>query len=87
MLGNWYAIDRIVYKTHILFMAWELEYTDEFEDWWLTLDEDEHESIFATTGLLEEHGPNLPFPHSSDVRGSDYGQMRELRIQHAGRPY
>lgn len=35
------------------------------------------------------HGgdPRLPFPHSSGIKNSQYPHMRELRIQHAGRPY
>ena len=67
-------------------MAWEVEYTDEFEAWWLELDEDEQESITASVGLLEERGPTLGYPHSSDVKNSRHGRMRELRIQHRGRP-
>jgi len=37
--------------------------------------------------LLGDLGPNLGFPHSSGVHGSKHGNMRELRVQHAGRPY
>ena len=33
-----------------------------------------------------EYGPNLPFPYSSDIRGSRHGIMRELRVQDRGRP-
>ena len=29
----------------------------------------------------------LRFPHSSDIKGSRHGVLRELRVQHAGRPY
>jgi len=29
----------------------------------------------------------LRFPHSSGVKGSKHDHMRELRIQHRGRPY
>ena len=36
--------------------------------------------------LLHELGPLLRFPYSSDVKGSRYGHMRELRVQSAGRP-
>lgn len=25
--------------------TWEVEFTDEFESWWITLSEDEHEKI------------------------------------------
>ena len=32
-------------------------------------------------------GIELKFPHSSGVSGSRYAHMRELRIQHQGRPY
>ena len=37
--------------------------------------------------MLEDLGPQLPFPHSSGVKGSKHGHMRELRIQHQGRPF
>ena len=68
-------------------MAWEVEYTDEFEAWWVGLDEEEQIDIDAVVGLLEEKGPNLPYPYSSDVKGTKYGSIRELRIQHKGKPY
>lgn len=68
-------------------MAWDVEYTDEFEGWWETLNEEEQESVAASVGLLETLGPRLPYPHSSGIQGSRHGHMRELRVQHAGRPY
>jgi hypothetical protein len=37
--------------------------------------------------LLESQGPTLPFPYSSGIKVSKHGHMRELRIQHQGRPY
>lgn len=68
-------------------MAWDVEFTDEFEAWWVTLDEGEQDAVARLVRLLEEYGPTLPFPYSSGVEGSKYGHMRELRIQHGGRPY
>jgi len=68
-------------------MAWEVEYTDEFGRWWASLDEAEQDAVAATVGLLEELGPRVPFPHSSGIRASRHGHLRELRIQHEGRPY
>ena len=68
-------------------MAWEIEYTDEFEDWWNALNEDEQESVLVSVTLLEERGPNLRFPHSSGINNSKHAHMRELRTQHDGRPY
>ena len=66
---------------------WDVEYTDEFEDWWNQLTDAEQESIEASVELLEVCGPNLRFPHSSSVEASEHGHMRELRTQHEGRPY
>ena len=69
-------------------VKWEVEYTDELGDWWASLTEAEQESIDASVRLLEEKGPGLGFPHSSGIKGSRHPpHMRELRIQHEGRPY
>ncbi len=67
-------------------MIWLVEYTDEFEAWWHSLNEDEQVSVAASVGLLESLGTQLPFPHSSAINQSRHGHMRELRIQHGGRP-
>ena len=67
-------------------MPWEVEYTDEFEQWWHGLTEGQQDSVAAKVELLIEYGPNLPYPYSSDIRGSRHGVMRELRVQSGGRP-
>ena len=68
-------------------MSWAVEYTDQFGEWWDELSEAEQEDIDAKVILLEKLGPALGFPHSSDIKQSRHGQMRELRVQHKGRPY
>ncbi len=68
-------------------MEWEVEYTDVFEAWWGGLSADEQEDVAATVELLERKGPHLPYPFSSGINGSRHSHMRELRIQHQGRPY
>lgn len=68
-------------------MLWEVEYTDEFEEWWNALGEAEQIDIAAVVGLLEQCGPNLKFPFSSGIEGSKLSHLRELRIQHTGEPY
>lgn len=68
-------------------MRCEVEYTDEFEDWWRELSENEQDSVAVKVQLLEQLGPQLPFPHSSGIQGSRHSHMRELRIQHQGDPY
>jgi hypothetical protein len=80
-------VDFIFLRGYIPSMAWQVEYTDEFGDWWDTLNEEEQVDVDAIVGLLEEKGPNLPYPYSSDVKGSKYVSIRELRIQHKGAPY
>ncbi len=66
---------------------WEVEYTDEFGQWWDTLTKAEQIDIAAYVGLLEKAGPQLRFPYSSGIQGSQFPHMRELRVQHKGNPY
>ena len=68
-------------------MAWEVEGTDEFAGWLEAPNDDEQISVGRVVELLTEHGPSLPFPYSSGIAPSRHRQMRELRIQHEGRPY
>ncbi|MBX3059286.1 MAG: type II toxin-antitoxin system RelE/ParE family toxin [Anaerolineae bacterium] len=68
-------------------MNWNVEFTDEFEGWWVTLDESEQDSIAVIVTLLEYRGQFLVYPHSSGIEGSRHNHMRELRIQHKGEPY
>jgi len=68
-------------------MAWGVEFTDEFEDWWVDLDESAQDAIDRSVHLLQARGPSLPFPHSSGINGSKHGNMRELRVQVGGQPY
>jgi hypothetical protein len=68
-------------------MAWEVEYTDEFEEWWNSLSEAEQDEITASVELLMEKGPALPHPYSSGIGTSRHDHMRELRIQAKGKPY
>jgi hypothetical protein len=67
-------------------VGWEVEVTDQFREWWDSLDETEQEDVDSYVRNLEERGPTLPFPYSSDVKESKHGQMRELRPQSNGKP-
>jgi hypothetical protein len=68
-------------------VAWQVEFTDEFGEWWDSLSEAEQDSVAISIKMLEKAGPLLRFPHSSGVTQSKHSHMRELRIQHQGRPY
>ncbi|HEY3127876.1 MAG TPA: type II toxin-antitoxin system RelE/ParE family toxin [Acidobacteriota bacterium] len=66
---------------------WEVEYTDEFEAWWNSLTAEEQEDVAARVLLLRQIGPSLRRPHSDVIASSRHSNMKELIIQHAGRPY
>ena len=66
---------------------WEVEYTDEFGDWWDGLTEAEQEDVRASISLLRSIGPSLGRPHVDSVASSKHVNMKELRVQHQGRPY
>jgi hypothetical protein len=68
-------------------MEWEVEFTDEFSRWWDGLSEAEQVDVNAKVILLQQIGPSLPRPHADLIHASRHPHMKELRIQHAGRPY
>lgn len=68
-------------------MESEVEYSDEFEAWWDGLDAEEQDSVRAGVEKLIKFGAILEHPYSSAIHGSRHGHMRELRVQHRGRPY
>ncbi len=67
-------------------MAWNVEHTDEFAEWYGNLSESQQDDVAAVALLLMEQGPHLPFPYSSGIDWSKHSHMRELRVQSGGRP-
>ena len=67
-------------------MAWEVEYTDEFAQWWTSLTDDEQADVSASVQLLEIVGPQLGRPHVDTIKGSKHSNMKELRTQSGGSP-
>ncbi len=67
-------------------MAWGIEHTDEFAEWYGGLSESQQDDVIAIGLLLIEQGPQLAFPYSSGLSGSRHSHMRELRVQSGGRP-
>lgn len=68
-------------------VAWDVEFTDEFGEWWDGLTADEQDSVNFGVRLLQERGPGLKRPHADAIAESAFPNMRELRCQHEGRPY
>ena len=52
--------------------------TDEFEQWFLALNDDDSMAVARVVGLLEAKGTALGFPYSSALEGARY-PLRELR--------
>jgi hypothetical protein len=68
-------------------MELAVEYTDAFGAWWNRLTAAEQEDGNAVVIQLQRFGPALRLPYSSSIVSSRHSHMRELRVQHAGRPY
>lgn len=62
---------------------WEVEYTDEFGDWYGQLSEDDQDAVVARVELLEQLGPALGRPAVDNVHKSKHSNMKELRAERA----
>jgi hypothetical protein len=58
---------------------WEIEGTDEFAEWFGTLDADTQDDIAAALDLLADQGPHLGRPLVDTLVSSRHAQMKELR--------
>ncbi|HZZ44328.1 MAG TPA: type II toxin-antitoxin system RelE/ParE family toxin [Tepidisphaeraceae bacterium] len=65
---------------------WNIELTDEFYGWWISLNDMQQDALQASIELLESNGPSLGRPHADTVKGSRHLNMKELRTQCAGKP-
>ena len=69
-----------------MIVAWEVEVSDEFAVWYESLDEGESESVDSAVDNLVEYGPALGRPYADTLKGSRILNLKELRVQHQGRP-
>lgn len=60
-------------------MAYDVEVTDEFKQWFESLDPEEQEAIDGAVEHLIERGPALGRPLADTLKGSRYPNMKELR--------
>ena len=61
-------------------MAWDIEFTDEFGEWFRNLDDAEKVSVTASVDLLEELGPALGRPHVDTLKGLPVPNMRSVVV-------
>lgn len=60
-------------------MGWEVEYTDQFGDWFETLAIADQRRVAAAVHFLEEQGPGLGRPYADTISSSRHSNMKELR--------
>ncbi|MEP0073104.1 MAG: type II toxin-antitoxin system RelE/ParE family toxin [Marinomonas sp.] len=69
-------------------MMWAILVTDEYERWFLELTDAEQEDVLAMVDVLEIKGPLLSRPYADTLKGTNkVKNLKELRIQHSGKPY
>jgi hypothetical protein len=64
--------------------VWEIEVTDEFEDWWDALSVDQQEAVNDRVVLLGQRGPDLGRPVVERIHRSRHHNMKELRASKGG---
>lgn len=67
-------------------ITWSIEASDEFAIWYEGLSEDETDSVNFSVEILRRIGPLLGRPHVDTLKGSRIPNLKELRVQHDGRP-
>jgi len=61
-------------------MIWNVDLADELEAEWDELPGDVQDELLAHGKLLEQFGPQLGRPRVDTLKGSRYGNMKELRF-------
>jgi hypothetical protein len=61
-------------------VSWTSERTDEFDEWWECLTDQEQRKVVASVEALQELGPSAGRPLVDTVEGSKHLNMKELRV-------
>ncbi|MEA5604972.1 type II toxin-antitoxin system RelE/ParE family toxin [Nostoc sp. UHCC 0252] len=65
-------------------MEWQVEFHDDFESEFNALPQEVKNELLATAQVLEMFGPQAKRPHVDTLKGSNYGNMKELRFSAFG---
>lgn len=65
---------------------WAIKTTDRFDEWFRSQNDTDRARVLAALMVLREHGPGLPRPYADTLKGSNYSNMKELRVQSRGDP-
>ena len=72
--------------TETTLIKWTVLFTECFHEWLFQQDEETQDSVFAAIARLQLAGPHLARPYADTLKDSKYANMKELRIQHQGKP-
>ncbi|WP_350305197.1 type II toxin-antitoxin system RelE/ParE family toxin [Photorhabdus viridis] len=67
-------------------ILWTVILSQRFDTWLHEQEDGLQEKVLADLMNLETYGPKLSRPYADTVKGSRHKNMKELRIQYAGRP-
>ena len=65
---------------------WTVITTELFNEWFEQQEESVQEKVLAALVVLQQNGPSLGRPLVDTVYDSKFTNMKELRIQHRGKP-
>jgi hypothetical protein len=65
-------------------MVWKVDFAEEFHAEYAALSEAVQDELPMGAKLLEVYGPSLGRPHVDTLKGSDYTNMKELRLRAGG---
>lgn len=65
---------------------WTVITTELFNEWLEQQDQSTQEKVLAALVVLEQQGPSLGRPLVDTVYDSKFTNMKELRVQHRGKP-
>lgn len=67
-------------------MAYDVETTDEFNEWYRSLEDSAVKAVNAKIDMLVEIGWRLSRPHADTLNGARHNNLKERRINAQGRP-
>ena len=69
-------------------MTWTVVTVEYFDVWFLGLGAAEQQDVLSAILVLEQFGPALGRPYVDSLKGTDtVKNLKELRVQHKGKPY
>lgn len=66
---------------------YKVVFSPEFTEWFDLLDDDEQDTVSVHIRALQQYGHQLGRPYADTLKNSKIPNLKELRVQHAGKPY